>query len=230
MVGTRRAGRGRTAPRVSAIVLAAGASRRMGAPKPLVPVFGRPLLERVLENLAGSRVREVVVVLGHEADRVERETDLRGARVVVNPHYRQGMSTSIRAGLRAADPSAAAYLMVLGDQPFVATATADALIAAWVRNRAPILIPTFQGRRGNPVLVDRVLMPAFGSITGDRGFRALFEDRADEIREVHVRDSGILYDVDTMDDVRLLEAKVAEGVTLRTALTELVRQRRANAR
>lgn len=230
MVRKRRAGRAPAAPRVSAIVLAAGASRRMGTPKPLVPVFGRPLLECVLENLAGSRVREMVVVLGYESDRVKRETDLRSVRVVVNPDYRQGMSTSIRAGLRAADPSAAAYLMVLGDQPFAATATADALIAAWVRNRAAILIPTFRGRRGNPVLVDRVLMPAFDSITGDRGFRALFENRGDEIREVRVRDPGILYDVDTMDDVRRLEAKVAEGVALRTALTELVLPKRANER
>ncbi len=229
MVGTRRAGRARTAPWVSAIVLAAGVSRRMGASKPLASLFGRPLLEHVVENLAGSRVREVVVVLGHASDRVQREVDLGSARVVVNADYREGMSTSIRAGLRAADPSAGAYLMVLGDQPFVAAATVDALVVAWVRHPTPIVIPTFRARRGNPVLVDRVLVAAMDSVTGDRGFRALFGSRARDILEVPVKDPGILFDVDTAEDVRSLEAKVAEGLTLRAALTELVTRTRGRS-
>ncbi len=229
MAGARRAGRARTAPRVSAIVLAAGVSRRMGAPKPLVNLFGRPLLEHVLENLAGSRVREVVVVLGHESDRVQREADLGSARVVVNADYREGMSASIRAGLRAADPSAGAYLMVLGDQPFVAPATVDALVEAWARRPTPLAIPTFRARRGNPVLVDRVLVAAMDSVTGDRGFRALFGSRARDILEVPVKDPGILFDVDTAEDVRSLEAKVAEGLTLRAALTELVTRTRGRS-
>ena len=209
-------------PPVSAIVLAAGRSSRMGVPKSLVQIQAQSLLARVLQNLAASRVSEVVVVLGYEAARVEREVDLRGVRVVANRDYLLGMSTSIRAGLRAADPSAAAYLIVLGDQPFVGGATIDALLDAWMRRGTHILTPVFRGRRGNPVLVDRALAPEMDSITGDVGFRALFAERADEMLDVPVDDPGILFDVDTVDQVRSLETRLGSGLSLKEALTELV--------
>ena len=194
----------------------------MGMPKPLVRIQARPLLALVLETLAGSHVSECVVVLGHAADVVEREVDLRSARVVTNSDYLGGMSTSLRAGLRAANPSAAAYLVVLADQPFVASATLNALIDRWARVEARTLIPTFRGRRGNPVLLDRRLAASVDSITGDVGFRALFAERADEILEVAVDDPGVLFDVDTLEQVRALEAKLQEGLPLKEALTELV--------
>lgn len=209
-------------PSVSAIVLAAGRSSRMGVPKSLIRIQAKSLLARVLENLAGARVSEVVVVLGHEAALVEREVNLRGACVVTNPDYMLGMSTSIRAGLRAADRSAAAYLIVLADQPFVAGATIDALIDTWMRRGTHILIPVFRGQRGNPVLVDRVLAPEMDLITGDVGFRALFAEHAHEILDVPVDDPGILFDVDTADQIRTLETRLGSGLSLKETLTELV--------
>ncbi len=215
-------GRTRTTSRVSAIVLAAGRSLRMGLPKPLVRVDGQPLLERVLATLAGAQVSEIVIVLGHEASLVKREIRLGNARVVVNPDYLEGMSTSIRTGLHAADPSAAAYLIVLGDQPFVASTTLDALVRAWRRRGNPIVIPSFRGRRGNPVLVDRLVAPEIDSITGDLGFRALFAKHAAELFELAVDDPGILFDVDTADQVSSLERKLGDGVPLKQALTDLV--------
>ena len=113
---------------ISAIVLAAGMSSRMGQPKPVLRIAGQPLLERVVATVRRSRVDEIVVVLGHEADRVRREVALDGATVVVNEAYAEGMSSSIRAGLRAVDPRAQGYVVVLGDQPFVSSSTLDALI------------------------------------------------------------------------------------------------------
>ena len=113
---------------VSAIVLAAGESARMGRPKPLVPLSGRPLLSHVMSAVRGSRAGDVVVVLGHEAERVRREVPLDGARVVVNSRFAEGMSTSIRAGVNAVAPTSRAFLIVLGDEPLVTSATLDALI------------------------------------------------------------------------------------------------------
>ena len=141
----------------------------MGSPKPLLSVGGRPLLEHVLAAVRGSHVDDIVVVLGHEADRVREGVSLDGARIVVNDAYENGMSTSIQAGVHAADPRSDGFLIVLGDQPFVASATLDALIERRNGSGAEILIPTYEGRRGNPVLLDRSLSEEVETITGDQG-------------------------------------------------------------
>ena len=210
---------------VSAIVLAAGESARMGRPKPLVPLAGRPLLSHVLSSVRGSRVAEVVVVLGHEAERVRREVPLDGARVIVNPRFAEGMSTSIRAGVRAAAPASRAFLLVLGDEPLVASATLDALIDRWTVTGAKILIPTFHGTRGNPVLLDRSLAAEVEAIAGDQGCRAMFPDHADEIAEVAVEDPGVLIDVDTEEQVARVDAALESGEPL-----EVIADRIAPAR
>ena len=210
---------------VSAIVLAAGESARMGRPKPLVPLAGRPLLSHVLSTVRSSRVAEVVVVLGHEAERVRREVPLDGARVIVNPRFAEGMSTSIRAGVRAAAPASRAFLVVLGDEPLVASATLDALIDRWTVTGAKILIPTFHGTRGNPVLLDRSLAAEVEAIAGDQGCRAMFPDHADEIAEVAVEDPGVLIDVDTEEQVARVDAALESGEPL-----EVIADRIAPAR
>jgi len=199
---------------ISAIVLAAGTSSRMGEPKPLLDVGGRPLLERVLTTVRGSHVEDIVVVLGHAADRVRERISLDGARTVVNAEYAKGMSTSIRAGIRAADARAEGFLIVLGDQPFVSSATLDALIAHRDGSRAEILIPTFDGKRGNPVLVDRSLSAEMQSITGDQGCRAIFGRHPEHILEVPVRDPGILIDLDTPEQIARAEEALRTGAPI----------------
>jgi molybdenum cofactor cytidylyltransferase len=201
---------------ISAIVLAAGGSVRMGTPKPLVPINGRALLDYVLQAVRSSQVDDVVVVLGHEADRVRRAVSLDGARAIVNDAYGEGMSTSIRAGVRAADPESDAFLIVLGDQPFVASKTLDDLIAGRQKSRAKILIPTYQGHRGNPVLLDRSLSSEMQDITGDQGCRALFDRHLDGILEVPVDDPGILVDLDTLEQVSRAEEAVRAGRPIQT--------------
>ena len=158
----------------------------MGRPKPLVPLAGRPLLEHVLSSVRRSRVGHIVVVLGLEADRIRREVDLDGAKIVVNEDYALGMSSSIRAGLRVAHPNSKAFLVVLGDQPLVSPSTLDSLIDRWSGSAAKICIPTYRGARGNPVLVDRSLSKAMEAISGDLGCRAIFHDYPDEILEIPV--------------------------------------------
>src|SRR5438552_18002448 len=105
---------------ISAIVLAAGTSSRMGSPKSLLTVGGRSLLEHVLEAVRGAQVDDIVVVLGHEADRIRSEVSFNGARSVVKHEYSEGMSSSIRAGVRAAYSSSVGCLIVVVDHPLVA--------------------------------------------------------------------------------------------------------------
>ncbi len=196
---------------VTAIVLAAGLSSRMAAPKPVLPLRGKPVLAHVLDALRASRVREILVVLGAEADRVQREVPMGEARVVLNPDYAQGMSTSIRAGLRAASGGREAFLIVLGDQPLVSTATFDALLEQWASTGARILVPTYEGVRGNPVLLHRSLSAEMESLEGDVGCRALVARHGREVVEVQVEDPGILVDVDTVEDLRRIEDALRTG-------------------
>jgi xanthine dehydrogenase accessory factor len=206
---------------ISAVILAAGASSRMGEPKPLVSVAGRPMLDHVLSAVRGSRVKDIVVVLGASADRVRKSASIDGARTIVNEAYADGMSTSIRAGVRAAGPQAEAFLIVLGDEPFVTSSTIDSLLDGRGSSGAKIFIPTYRGRRGNPVLVDRELAEEMQSITGDQGCRAIFGHHGEQILEVPVNDPGILIDLDTPEQVARSEAAIREGQPLECLLGDI---------
>ncbi len=207
---TRRSRRGG----VTAIVLAAGLSSRMAAPKAVLPLRGKPLLAHVLDALQASQVREILVVLGADADRVRREVPMGEARAVLNPEYAMGMSTSIRAGLRAASRGAEAFLIVLGDQPLVSAATVDALLERRVATDARVLVPTYDGVRGNPVLLHRSLSAEMESVEGDVGCRGVVAAHAQEVVEVRVDDPGILVDVDNAEDLRSIEDALRAGTPL----------------
>jgi xanthine dehydrogenase accessory factor len=214
-LGSIRPGRSK----ISAIVLAAGGSTRMGTPKPLVLINGRPLLDYVLRMVRGSHIDDIVVVLGPEADRVRQAISVDRARTIVNDAYQEGMSTSIRAGVRAADPRSDGLLIVLGDQPFVASKTLDDLIARRDESHAKILIPTYEGHRGNPVLLDRSLSSEVQEITGDQGCRAIFGRHRDGILEVPVDDPGILVDLDTPEQISRAEDAVRSGHPIQTLVS-----------
>jgi len=183
----------------AAIVLAAGRAQRFGECKQLARLDGKALLQHALEPLRKSKVDDVVVILGAHAEEIRREIRFDRERVLVNADYADGMSTSIQAGLRAID--ADAVLIVLGDQPFVSPRTIDLLIDTHQRTRAAFVIPTFDGRRGNPVLVDRSSFAELMNLRGDVGCRAIFADHAESIVTVEVDDRGIVTDIDTPDDL-----------------------------
>jgi molybdenum cofactor cytidylyltransferase len=204
---------------IAAVVLAAGSSSRMGEPKSLLTLGDRPLLGHVLDHLRVSRVRGVVLVLGGSAARIRRELPLEGVKVVENPAYRDGMSSSLRAGIAALDPAAEAFFVVLGDEPFVRPETFDALIAARAESGFRIVLPTYRGVRGNPVLLDRSLSAEADSLTGDRGCRALHERHPSETLEVSVDDPGVLIDLDTPEEVERARELLRDHGTL-SALAE----------
>src|ERR1051325_8673712 len=151
---------------ISAIVLAAGKSARMGSLKQLLPLDGRTLLENVLKNLRESQVDEIVLVLGFSADAIREKTPLDGVKVVINEGYQEGMGTSVRTGIAHVSPDAHAALVVLADQPFLKPETIDQLIRVYREQRPQIVIPVYQGFRGNPVLLDRSVFPELLGLAG----------------------------------------------------------------
>lgn len=208
---------------IAAVVLAAGSSSRMGEPKPLVRVGDRPLLTWVLEAVRGSRVSEVVVVLGDAADRIRAEVPLAAVRVVENPSYREGMSSSLRTGISSLSDFADAFFVVLADAPFVRSESYDALITVREKTRARIVLPTYHGVRGNPVLLDRSLGPEADSITGDRGCREIRQRHPDETAEVPLDDPGVLIDIDTPEEAELAREAIREGRPLGSLAATLSR-------
>jgi molybdenum cofactor cytidylyltransferase len=189
---------------VSAIVLAAGMSRRMGTPKQLLRLAGETILERTLKNVRASNVNEIVLVLGHAAESVEKEISTERMKIVRNLDYQQGMGTSLRAGLAAVDDRAGAALIVLADQPFVRPETINQLIEChqetYQETRPQIVIPAFNGFRGNPVLLDRSVFAELQSLTGDVGCRAIFGNHTENIRKLAVEDIGVLLDIDSREE------------------------------
>ena len=178
---------------VGAIVLAAGQSTRMGAQhKLLADLDGRPVVAHVIDALAAAGLPSPLVVLGHAAADVRAAVGER-ATFVTADDYANGMSRSLAAGLAAAPASWDAALIVLGDMPRVTPATLAALVAAVTADT--VVVPSFDGRRGNPIGWGRALWPRLAAVTGDSGGRALLASVP--VTEVAAESNGIFIDVDT---------------------------------
>jgi len=189
-----------TEPPVGAIVLAAGASRRMGRPKQLLPIAGQPMVRRVTGAVCAAGLAQVVVVLGANASDVARALEGLPVDLVANDAWREGMSTSLRAGLGALRPEIAATLLVLADQPDLSPELLRALVARYRATGAPIVAPYHGGRRGNPVIFDRALFAELEAVAGDRGGRAVVARYEAELERVEVQDPAVVSDVDTPQD------------------------------
>ncbi len=205
--------------RIAAVVLAAGTSSRMGEPKQLLPLGARTVLGQTVENLRGTRVEQIVLVLGFAAQTIAQQTATDGIAVVVNQQFHEGMASSLRAGLAALNPETDAALVVLADQPFVRPATLDHLIDRYVESGAQIAVPTYRGFRGNPVLLDRSVFAEVMALTGDIGCRAIFGSHIEGIVKVPVDDAGILLDIDNQHDLERLR-RFASGKDSTTTVIE----------
>jgi molybdenum cofactor cytidylyltransferase len=194
---------------ITAIVLAAGMSRRMGTPKQLLRFGDRMLLELTLENVRNSAADPIVLVLGYAAEEIQQKIPTDRLKVIINPAYQEGMASSLRGGLAAVDQEAQGALIVLADQPCIRPATLNALIEHHRKHRPQIVIPTYRGFRGNPVLLDRSVFPEVMAITGDVGCRAIFGSHTENIEKLEVNDPGILLDIDTDSDLETVIARTS---------------------
>lgn len=195
----------RKARNVAAVVLAAGRSRRMAPLNKLLvaDTQGTPMVARVVDNVLASHARPVVVVTGHERDRVEEAL---AGRPVIFAHaedYAEGLSASLKSGLAALPPEAEGFLVCLGDMPLVSGPMLDRLITAFdpEEGRA-IVMPTFRGKQGNPMLWAREFLPEIMTISGDVGARHLIGQHADRMVEVEMADDAVLRDFDTTDALK----------------------------
>jgi molybdenum cofactor cytidylyltransferase len=163
------------------------------------------LLQHVVDAASAGGLDELVVVLGHEADRVARALRLpSGARLVTNPEYRRGQSTSLRAGLAALDPRSEAALVLLGDQPGMPAELVRRAVAAFRTSGAPVVRTFFASVPGHPVVVARSEWDALGAVTGDAGGRGLW-DSSGRVARLEV-DAPPLLDVDTWEQYQSLLA------------------------
>ena len=187
---------------VSAILLGAGESKRMGVDKLFLPWRKKTVLEHSVETLLRSKVREVVTVIRGFQGTVVGHIKDRKLKVVINPYYKRGMSTSIRKGLHALDPSSQGILIALGDQPLVKTRTINALIHAFVQRRGTIVVPSFRGKQGHPVIFHRRYFNELLKLKGDVGGRSIIEKYPEEVWLVRVKSEGVTKDIDTWKDYR----------------------------
>jgi molybdenum cofactor cytidylyltransferase len=199
------------APRIAALVLAAGQSRRMGPDnKLLAEIDGKPMVVRAVEAALASQAEPVIVVTGHQRDRVEAALAGLDLRSVHNPDYAQGLSTSLRRGLAALPAGTDGVVVALGDMPRVEAAAIDRLIAAFdpLEGRA-ICVPTWDGKRGNPVLFASRFLAEMQEIAGDVGARHLIGEYPDLVAEVAMDETdaghGVLLDVDTPEALAALK-------------------------
>jgi molybdenum cofactor cytidylyltransferase len=201
----------RAAPSIAAVVLAAGRSRRM-APhnKLLVPDrTGKPMIARVVDNVLSSGARPVLVVLGHMAAEVEQILAGRPVRFVHAPDYAEGLSASLKAGIAAVPPESAAAIVCLGDMPLVTGRMIDRLLAAYDTTEGRrIVLPTFRGKQGNPMLWDRSFFSEILGITGDSGARFLLGKHLESVAEVEMADDAVLRDFDTTESLGTLPARL----------------------
>lgn len=199
--------------RVTAVVLAAGESRRMGRNKLLLPWGEMTVLGRTLDNAQASAAHDVMVVTGHDRDKVETivirpgrmplgeaAATTAGVQVTHNFDYANGMLTSVQAAVRALSPATEAILVVLGDQPMIEPAIYDRLLAAYAASPAGFVAPTYGDRRGNPVLIDRRHFAELLALPPDAAPRALLARHPDDVLTVAVDSEAVLHDLDRPEE------------------------------
>jgi molybdenum cofactor cytidylyltransferase len=191
---------------IAAIVLAAGQSRRMGQNKLFLPYGQATVIETIVTEIAACEaVRDIVVVTGHDADRVVARLDGYPVRCVFNPAYAQAeMLVSIQTGLRALPQTIDAALIVLGDQPQLRREIVQRVIDAAEPDH--LIIPSFQMKRGHPILIPRSVWPSILSLPPAATLRDVIRAHTDHIRYVTFEDDSVLRDIDTPEDYQSLKS------------------------
>jgi molybdenum cofactor cytidylyltransferase len=189
---------------VAAILLAAGRGTRFGAePKLLARIDSKTLVRHAAEAAIQSSADPVIVVTGHRALDVEAELQKLPVQFIHNSLFADGLATSLRAGFSALPLETRAAVILLGDMPFVSAGLIDALVISWRgRGEPAALVPTFDGQRGNPVVISRNLQPMIEELTGDAGAGSALRRRRD-VLEWPTEDPAIICDIDTRENIEM---------------------------
>jgi molybdenum cofactor cytidylyltransferase len=190
---------------IAGLILAAGESFRMGSDKATLTYRGRTFLELIVQTLREGGLERIMVVLGHHAEEIQRQIKIDAAQVVINPDYRSGQTSSLQVGLRSlvAD-DLEAVLLCLVDHPAVCAETVTRIMATYRQSGAPVVIPTYQGRRGHPVLIGRQVFAELLGLACDAGADSVVRRYLPATQFVEVEDEGIVVDVDDPGGYRQL--------------------------
>ena len=195
---------------VTAIVTAAGESTRMGRPKALLQWEGVTLIDYQSSSLLSGGVTDVVIVLGHEADRIQPNYKTSSVRYVVNSNYRQGRSASILAGLREGESNTTSIMLLGVGQPRPPSIISEVL-DCHKTNQALITSPLDQGRGGHPLVFSALLRPELETITEEQqGIRALFKTHPKDIVEVPINNPIVCLDLNTPEEYEKARSRYAE--------------------
>lgn len=183
-----------------AIILAAGASTRMKRQKLLLPFNGKTIIENVIENVVKVVSSNVMVVLGSHSEEIQSLIENRNVQYCINENYLNGMLSSAICGFRALPLNAKAALVFLGDQPQIPPQATNLVINAWKKSGNGIIMPTFNGRRGHPVLIETHYKSEIEKLNPERGLKTLSEKYKDDVFEIECEIPEILRDIDTPEE------------------------------
>jgi molybdenum cofactor cytidylyltransferase len=178
----------------------------MGLNKLSLPWGEKTIFEHCLSTFLRSKVKEVIVVLGGKTKGMRSPLRRQKAKIVMNPRYKMGMSTSIRRGIQAIDPECQGILIALGDQPFLKTRTINALIQAFAREGKGIVVPSFRGRKGHPVIFHKRYREDLLKLEGDVGGRSIIQRFPEDVWVVHVKSEGVVKDIDSWEDYKKVKS------------------------
>jgi len=190
--------------RVTGIVLAAGLSSRMGELKQLLPIGGIPSVVRVVRVLAGA-VNDVVVVLGHQANKIESVLESEKCRCIFNNNYSLGMLSSVQCAISEIQMSSS-YLFALSDQPMLTQSTVLSILDSASRSSKGIIVPKVEGKRGHPVFIDSKYYQEILQLDHNVGLNVVIRDNKHDVLEVDLQEIEIVRDMDTPDDYRRLNS------------------------
>lgn len=192
---------------VAALLLAAGRSRRMGAFKPLLPFGDVTVIETCINNLRGADVNEIVVVVGHRANEIQKHLESYELRFALNPDSESEMSESIRRGVERVSEDAKCLLIALVDHPAVSSVTIKTIVSAWQRG-ARFVQPEHAGRGGHPVLIDFSYRDELLNLDPSAGLRSFFDAHRTEVCRLPVESPYVARDMDTWEDYLALHREV----------------------
>ena len=191
------------------IILAAGASVRFGQPKQLIKLRGKYLIEKVLDAALKSRLDRVVLVLGHEYQSILQALGAKvrdpQLEVVINHQYREGQSSSLKAGLESVRQAYSSVMYLLADQPMINSNTIDLLLDQFHGSGREIGVPVFEGQRGNPTIFKRSIYEEIMMLDGDIGARDIIAKNADRVLYAKIKDPLCFFDIDSPEDLKRLQ-------------------------
>ena len=197
-------------PIVTAIILAAGESKRIGTPKQLLPLGQNTILGQTIDNFLSSKLTEIVVVVGYRAQEIINEIGNRPVKVITNPNYQQGIGTSIAVGLTLISSKVQGIMIGLADQPFIDGQTIDRLIKAFSNSTKGIVIPVHKSRRGNPIIFKVNYKKELLLLKGDIGGREIIAKHSEDVIEVNFDSDNVVIDIDTENKYDLAKDRITK--------------------